>query len=115
MTLSYTDIIITLVIVGVVLFAAHRLGQTNPIGTGKLSTRLSAVEANVAELKTKTQDMDKALSTLAVSVADTARGVDAMRMEMAGDRGLNERTWAAVDRLQHFFLQDAFDRRRDVQ
>lgn len=111
MTLSYTDILITVIIVAVVLFAAHRFGQNNPVGTGRLSKRLSAVEANVADLKTKTDGMDKALSTLAVSVADTARGVDAMRMEMAGDRGLNERTWSAVDRLQHFFLEDAFKRR----
>jgi hypothetical protein len=80
MTLSYTDILITVVIVAVVLFAAHRFGQNNPVGTGRLSKRLSAVEANVADLKTKTDGMDKALSTLAVSVADTARGVDAMRM-----------------------------------
>ncbi|WP_242415069.1 hypothetical protein [Sphingomonas panni] len=113
MTLSYTDIIITLVIVGVVLFAAHRMGQTNPVGTGKLSRRLSAVELKVADQGEKLDRQDLMLKTLATSAADTARGVDAMRVELSADRGLTERTWSAVDRLQHFFIEDAFKRRGD--
>lgn len=113
MTLSYTDIIITLIIVGVVLFAAHRYGQSNPVGTGRLSKRLSAVEANMGELKEKTDGLEKTMNTLAASLVDTARNVDAMRVELAADRGLTERTWAAVDRLQHYFIEDAFKRGRD--
>jgi hypothetical protein len=113
MTLSYSDIIITLVIVGVVLFAAHRLGQANPIGTGRLARRLSAVELKVAEQGEKLDGFDRALGSLAVSSAETARGVEAMRVELAGDRGLTERTWSAVDRLQAFFIEDAFKRRAD--
>lgn len=113
MTLSYTDIIITLVIVGVVLFAAHRYGQSNPVGTGRLSKRLSAVEANMGELKEKTDGLEKMINTLAASAADTARSVDAMRMELAADRGMGERTWAAIDRIQHFFIEDGFKRRSE--
>jgi len=111
-SLSYSDIVITLVIVGVVLFAAWRLGQINPIGTGKLVKRLSAVELKVAEQGEKLERLGKDLGTLATSSADTARGVDAMRLELAADRGMVERTWSAVDRLQHFFIEDAFERRR---
>ncbi|MEE8612258.1 MAG: hypothetical protein V3V60_15880 [Sphingomonas aquatilis] len=111
MTLSYTDIIITLVIVGVVLFASHRMGQANPVGTGKLSRRLSAVELKVAEQGEKIDGLDRVMGTLATSAADTARSVDAMRLEVAGDRGLAERTWSAVSRIQDYFIEDGFKRR----
>lgn len=111
MTLSYSDILITAVIVAVVLYAAHRLGQVNPVGTGKLARRLSAVELKVAEQGEKLDSLDRALGTLVSSSADTSRGVEALRVELAGDRGLTERTWAAVDRLQLFFIEDAFKRR----
>jgi hypothetical protein len=110
MTLSYSDIIITLIIVGVVLFAAHRMGQANPVGTGRLSKRLSAVEVKVAEQGEKLDSLDKAMLTLADSTAETARELGAMRMEMAGDRGLAERTWASVDRLQNYFIENSFKR-----
>jgi uncharacterized coiled-coil protein SlyX len=113
MSLSYTDIVITIVIVAVVLFAAHRMGQVNPIGTGKLARRLSAVELKVAEQGEKLDSLDRALVTLASSAQDTARGVEAMRIELAADRGLTERTWGAVDRLQHYFIEDAFRGRAD--
>lgn len=111
MTLSYSDIIITAVIIAVVLYAAHRMGQVNPIGTGKLARRLSAVELKVAEQGEKLDGLERALGTLAVSSADMARGVEAIRIELAGDRGLTERTWAAVDRLQNYFIEDAFRRK----
>lgn len=112
MTLSYSDILITLVIVAVVLYAAHRLGQVNPVGTGKLSRRLSAVELKVAEQGEKIDGLERAMTTLATSAADTAREIAALRIEVAGDRGLTERTWSAVDRLQHYFIEDAFEARR---
>lgn len=111
MTFSYIDVLITLAIVGVVLFAAHRLGQANPIGTGKLARRLSAVELKVAEQGEKIDGLDRSLIVLATSSADTARGVEAIRIELAADRGLTERTWSAVDRLQLFFIEDSFKRR----
>lgn len=115
MSLSYSDIVITLVIVGSVLFAAWRLGQINPVGTGKLAKRLSAVELIVAEQGKKLDSQGEALTTLAVSSADTARNVAAMRVEIASDRGVTERTWSAVDRLQTFFIEDSFKARRGEQ
>lgn len=114
MSLSYSDIVITIVIVVVVLYAAHRMGQVNPIGTGKLARRLSAVEAQQVVQGEKLDGLDRALGALATSTKDTARGVEAMRIELAADRGLTERTWSAVDRLQNYFIQDAFDRRKDA-
>ncbi|HEX8485715.1 hypothetical protein [Sphingomonas sp.] len=113
MTLSYSDILITVIIVAVVLYAAHRLGQVNPVGTGKLARRLSAVELKVAEQGEKMDGFDRSLVSLVGSSADTARGVEALRLELAGDRGLTERTWSAVDRLQLFFIEDSFKRRAD--
>lgn len=111
MTFTYTDILITVAIVVVVLYAAHRLGQVNPVGTGKLARRLGAVELKVAEQGEKLDNLDRVMVTLATSTADTAREMGAMRIEMAGDRGLAERTWAATDRLQNYFIEDAFKRR----
>lgn len=113
MTLAYSDIIITGVIVAIVLLASLRLGQVNPVGTGNLARRLSAVELKVAEQGEKLAALDDAVKTMAENAALSARELGAMRMEMAGDRGLTERTWAAVDRLQQFFIEDAFRSRRD--
>ena len=110
MTLSYIDIIITGVIVVAVLYAAHRLGQVNPIGTGKLARRLSAVELKVASLDERFDRQDEALTTLADSATTTAQSVAAMRIELASDRGLTERTWSAVDRLQNYFIEQSFKR-----
>lgn len=114
MTITYTDILVTVMIVAVVLWASVRFGQGNPVGTGKLARRVSAVELKIAEQGEKIDALDRSLATLATSSADTARGVDAIRLELAADRGLTERTWAAVDRLQHFFIEDAFKRRTDA-
>ena len=88
-TLSYSDFFITLIVVGVVLFAAHRLGQANPIGTGKLARRLGAVELKVAELDGRLDSVDQALGTLAKSAAETARGVEAMRIKVATEQVLH--------------------------
>lgn len=113
MTLSYSDIIITVIIVGVVLWAAHRLGQVNPVGTGKLATRLSAVELKVAEQGTKMDAVEQSVATLVEGQAGTTREVAAMRVEMASDRGLAERTWASVSRIETFFIEDAFRNRKE--
>ena len=109
--MSYVDIIITVAICAVVLFAAHRQGQANPVGTGKLAKRLSAVELKVAEQGEKLDSLDRMMVNLDATAAATATSVAAMRVELAADRGLTERTWAAVDRLQHFFIEDAFKQR----
>lgn len=111
MTLSYIDLLVTGIVVAVVLYAAHRLGQVNPVGTGRLANRLSAVERKVATLDTKIDGQADALEVLSNTAADTATSLSAMRVELASDRGLTERTWSAVDRLQHYFIEDAFKRR----
>lgn len=113
MTFSYSDIVITVVIVAVVLFAAHRRGQINPVGTGNLAKRLSAVELKVAEQGEKIDKLDKAMQLLAESSAVTAKELGAMRVEMAADRGLEERTWASVTRLEHFFMEAGVNARRE--
>lgn len=111
MTFSYIDILITLVIVAAVLFAAHRLGQANPVGTGRLSRRLTEVEAKVSEQGNKLDRLEGVVATLADSTADISRELSAVRMELAGDRGLAERTWSAIDRIQNYFIEDAFRKR----
>lgn len=111
MTFSYIDILITLAIVAAVLIAAHRLGQANPIGTGRLARRLSEVEVKVGEQGMKLDKLETVVATLADSTAEISRELGALRVEMAGDRGLSERTWSAVDRLQNYFIEDAFKSR----
>lgn len=113
MTLSYLDIVITAVILVVVLAASHRLGQVNPVSTGRLSKRLSAVELKVAEQGEKIDALDDAVKLLAESSAVTATEIGAMRIEVAADRGLAERSWASISRLEHFFMEDAFRARRE--
>lgn len=113
MTLAYTDILITLVIVGLVLFAAHRLGQVNPVGTGKLARRLSAVELKVAEQGAKIDTLEQTMTTLVESTAETVRVLSAMQIEQAADRGLGERTWSSVSRMENYFIEQAFRTRGD--
>ena len=109
--MSYDEIVITVVIIAIVLFTAWRGGQANPVGTGKIARRLTVLESTVAQQGTKVDALDKGLGEIAQLVKKNDENLGAIRIELAGDRGLTERTWAAVDRLQQFFIQDSFDRR----
>lgn len=116
--MSYLDIIVSGAIVAMVLFAVWRVGQQNPVGTGQLARRINALEMKVSEQGQRMDGIDRAILSIAERVGAMGDGVDridtqmsALRVEVAGDRGLTERTWAAVSRLEGFFIQDAFAQR----
>ena len=111
--MSLVDVGITLAIIVAVLWGAHRNGQNNPVGTGKISRRVEAMEAKMGKQELRLDSIDDAVLQLGKATSETSKELAAMRIEMAGDRGLAERTWSAVDRLQNYFIQDAFDKRRD--
>lgn len=113
MTLAFSDIVITLIVIAVVLFAAHRLGQVNPVGTGRLARRMSSIEVTVAAQGAKIDTLEQTVASLADNQGVTARELAAMRLEMAADRGIGERTWASVHRLESYFIEDAFEKRRE--
>jgi hypothetical protein len=119
-SLTATDWFITVAIVALVLWAAHRAGQANPVGTGKLARRMDMLELKVAEQGQKLDAqgvqiaaVERAVVAVADAAGETNKSIAAIRLELAGDRGLTERTWGAVDRLQHFFIADAFAARKD--
>ena len=88
-----------------------RVGQLNPVGTGRLAGRMNQLELRVAEQGQKMSEIERSVLLLAQSSADTNTALAAMRIELAADRGLTERTWSAVDRLQAYFIEDSFSRK----
>lgn len=107
--MSNADIVVTLGVLLCVFGAVACvwwLGQRNPVGTGKLARDVRALEAKVASHGVKLDQVDHSLMTIADSVGDLTREVGAARIEAAGDRGINERTWAAMERLEGYFIQD---------
>ena len=108
--MTYAEMIITACVVVLVLFAMWRVGQLNPVGTGRLARRINALEGKVAQQGERLDGFEKSIVTIAGDVGSMGREVAAMRMELAADRGLGERTWSAVDRLQDYFIGEAFKR-----
>lgn len=109
--MTVAEIIISAFVVALVLFAMWRVGQLNPVGTGNLSRRMDQLERRLGEQGVKVSEIERSVVLLADSSAETSRSLSAMRVELAADRGLTERTWSAVDRLQNFFIEDSFKRR----
>ena len=108
MAFSVADIVITAVIMAAVLWSAHRIGQANPVGTGKLAKRMDALELKVVEQGERLGGVDASIIRLADSSKTTADSVAALRIEVASDRGVTERTWASVSRLEGFFIEQSF-------
>lgn len=117
--MSILEIIVSVFVIALVLFAMWRVAQLNPVGTGKLSRRVNAVEEKVAGLSARMDTFDQSILMIAERVAETndsigdlAKSMGALRVEVAGDRGTTERAWEGIQRLEGFFIQDSFDRRR---
>lgn len=116
--MTWGEIAITIFVVALVLFSAWRAGQANPIGTGRLARRISALELKVDGQGHRMDVIDASVSAIGERIGMLNAGVEAvdnqltaLRVEVAGDRGLTERTWASVSRLEGFFIQDAFQKR----
>ena len=120
--MSYSDIIISLGVLAFVLFAVWRVGQRNPTGTGKIARDVRVLEQKMAEqgvridgLNARLDGMDRAIVRVADEVGSMGTQMTAIRMELAADRGLTERTWSAVSRLEGFFIEDSFKARGGVK
>lgn len=107
--MTYGEIIVSVLIVALMLFATWRAGQTNPVGTGSLVRRLTTVEHRMEEVDARLSNVEGSVEKLADASDAINTALSAMRLEMAGDRGVSERTWAAVDRMQQFFIDQALD------
>lgn len=105
--------IVTAAVIALVLFASWRVGQLNPVSTGRLARRMNQLEARVLEVDGRMDGIEKSVLELADAGRDTRTAVDAMRIELAADRGVTERTWEAVDRLQRFFMDEGLRRISD--
>lgn len=107
--MTYGEIIVSVLIVALILFSTWRAGQTNPVGTGKLARRLTEVEGRVVDIDRRVGGVEDSVKLLAENVSATNSAIATMRLEMAGDRGVSERTWSAVDRLQNYFIDQALE------
>ncbi|WP_242095481.1 hypothetical protein [Sphingomonas sp. CROZ-RG-20F-R02-07] len=107
------DYFISFVVVVLVLIAAWRGGQVNPTGTGRLGTRIGELELKVGEHGVKMAAIERSVLELADTARHTNDGIQALRIELAADRGVTERTWEATDRLQKFFMEEGFRRITD--
>ncbi|MES2755595.1 MAG: hypothetical protein V4659_13145 [Pseudomonadota bacterium] len=111
--MTFTEILVTAFVIILVLVAMWRVGQLNPVGTGGLARRINQVELRVGEIDARLSGVEDSVVSLADSAAKTATEVAAMRLELAADRGVTERTWEAVNRLQLFFMDEGLKRMTD--
>lgn len=115
---AYLQLMIGVAIIGLVLWSVFRQGANNPETTGRLSRRFSELDKKLTAISAHSADRDLRHSELDAkvnSIADemvTSADIDALRVEIAGDRTLAERTWHAVNRLESFFIQRAIDGER---
>ena len=117
-SLDYLLLAFILIGIGVSIF---RSGAANPVSTGKLSRRLSAVESQQQEQAQQIQQLDerieKGLTRLEGSVSDvrsemaTRSDLVTLQRTIEGERALAERTWHAIDRLQNYLIESGLGRR----
>lgn len=85
--------IIAFILLGI--FVAWRAGQANPEGTGRLARRISSVEKEL-QGKATTED-----------VAAVKTDVAAIKAKIDTEHELNQRTFAAVSRIESYLIEKA--------
>lgn len=118
-SLDYLLLALILLGIGVSIF---RSGAANPISTGRLSSRLSAVEtqqqAQAQQIQALDERIENGLTRLEGSVDDvrqamaTRADLAGLQRTMEGERALAERTWHAIDRLQQYLIENGLGRSR---
>lgn len=108
--MTWFEIVISAFIVALVLYAMWKVGQLNPVGTGRLAQRMSQVERQFTELQLRVGGVEVSLSDLTEGGKKTNILVEAIQIELAADRGVNKQTWETVDRLQKWFMEEALKR-----
>lgn len=89
----YQLAIIAFILLGI--FVAWRAGQANPEGTGRLARRIGNVEK---ELQGK---------ATAADVAAVKGDVAALEAKIDAEHELNQRTFAAVSRIESYLIEKA--------
>lgn len=102
------QLLVAAVIVGLVLYSFFRHGRSNPENTGKLAKRMGEIEKTIGRQDERMRAMEGSIERLTQSTA-TSDDIAGLREMIAGDRAINDRTWAAVSRLQDFFVDKAIN------
>ncbi len=118
MNYSWVEIFIMAIIVAGFAVVIWRGGQANPEGTGRLGRRLNKVESKMAEVETEMEHVRDRLAQFEMTLEKvsakmvTKSDLDNIEKLMARDAQTSTKTWAAIQRLEGFFLEDAIKGRK---
>ncbi|MBV1917598.1 MAG: hypothetical protein KUG65_06010 [Sphingomonadaceae bacterium] len=95
--------IIAFIVVGLFV-AIWKGGAANPEGTGRLGRKVTHLSGTVTGLSGRVGHVETELEELK-AVAATAKDIETLRAEMAGDRDLAKRTWESVRRIEEHLIE----------
>lgn len=105
------ELMITLLTMGIVLYTVWRHGRSNPESTGDLARRVGQLGKKLDAHVELSKARDARVEQLAEQISEMSDGMvrasdlAALRAEISADRVVNQRTWEAVSRIEHFFLR----------
>lgn len=114
---SWTELAIMLFIIAGFAVVIWRGGQANPESTGRLGKRLTKVESKMSEVETEMEHVRDRLTEFEATLARvsekmvTRSDLDNIEKLMARDALASSKTWAAVERLESFFINKAINSR----
>lgn len=108
---DYLQLAIAGVIVVAVFFTVWRHGRNNPESTGQLARRMRQIEETCAGIDPRIVTLEQSIERLTASTA-TSEDIAGLRQMIADDRAVNDRTWAAVSRIQDFFIERGIGARK---
>lgn len=95
---------IILVIVAGIGAAIWRGGSANPTGTGHIGRQVSNLKNDFTGLGARVGHIERDLEELKNEAA-TSGDIDGLRRELEGDRRINERTFASVQRIEQMLIE----------
>lgn len=96
-------LIIAMIVLGIGV-AIWRGGSANPTGTGQVGRQVANLKNDVTGLSARVGHIESDLEELKEEAA-TSKDIDGLRREFEGDRRINERTFASVQRIEQMLIE----------
>lgn len=96
-------LIIAMIMLGIGV-AIWRGGSANPTGTGQVGRDVHGLRNEVTGLGARVGHVERELGELKNEAA-TSGDIEGLRRELEGDRRINERTFASVQRIEQMLIE----------
>lgn len=104
MSQSWIEYAIIVFIVFGIVVAIWKGGSANPVGTGRLSSRVGKLTGQVGTLSTRMKHVEDEVDELKV-VAATTKDIERLEQRMTAHEQLAERTWRSVRRIEEHLIE----------